>query len=122
MPIVHCSVAFLTLTGYEKDEIIGRNCRFLQNPHQCSTLSPRDLARVELENRQARQRLKAQIERGEEAQDTLINFTKTGEYFINLLTVIPIIWEDQDQENGTRDRRLFIGFQADKQKSWFGMK
>ena len=31
-PIVFCNVAFQTLTGYERAEIIGRNCRFLQGP------------------------------------------------------------------------------------------
>lgn len=31
-PIVYASPAFLTLTGYEKEEVLGRNCRFLQGP------------------------------------------------------------------------------------------
>ena len=29
-PIVGCNTAFMELTGYGKDEIIGRNCRFLR--------------------------------------------------------------------------------------------
>ena len=29
-PIVFANDAFLTLTGYARDEIMGRNCRFLQ--------------------------------------------------------------------------------------------
>lgn len=28
-PIVMCNAAFMSMTGYPKDEIIGRNCRFL---------------------------------------------------------------------------------------------
>ena len=28
-PIVECNQAFVTLTGYRSDEIIGHNCRFL---------------------------------------------------------------------------------------------
>ena len=31
-PIVFCNVAFQKLTGYARDEIIGRNCKFLQGP------------------------------------------------------------------------------------------
>lgn len=29
-PIVYCNAAFLDLTGYTKNEVLGRNCRFLQ--------------------------------------------------------------------------------------------
>ena len=29
-PLVYCNQAFVDLTGYDRDEIIGRNCRFLQ--------------------------------------------------------------------------------------------
>jgi PAS domain-containing protein len=31
-PIVLANQAFLDLTGYSADEVIGRNCRFLQGP------------------------------------------------------------------------------------------
>lgn len=31
-PIIACNAAFMTLTGYPEDEIIGRNCRFLAGP------------------------------------------------------------------------------------------
>ena len=31
-PIVFCNEAFQALTGYAKNEILGRNCRFLQGP------------------------------------------------------------------------------------------
>ncbi|KAH9322865.1 hypothetical protein KI387_017504, partial [Taxus chinensis] len=32
MPIVHASNLFLQLTGYSRDEVLGKNCRFLQGP------------------------------------------------------------------------------------------
>merc|ERR1711935_1069388 len=31
-PIVYVSQGFLTLTGYTLDQVLGRNCRFLQGP------------------------------------------------------------------------------------------
>jgi len=31
-PIVYASQGFLNLTGYELDQVLGRNCRFLQGP------------------------------------------------------------------------------------------
>ena len=31
-PIVYCSEGFCNLTGYQRSEVLGRNCRFLQGP------------------------------------------------------------------------------------------
>ena len=31
-PIIYASGGFLSLTGYKMDQILGRNCRFLQGP------------------------------------------------------------------------------------------
>ncbi|MEC3910181.1 LuxR C-terminal-related transcriptional regulator [Sphingobium sp. CR2-8] len=31
-PIVDCNAAFLALTGYTREEVVGRNCRFLSGP------------------------------------------------------------------------------------------
>ena len=32
LPITYCNIAMTKLTGYERGEICGRNCRFLQGP------------------------------------------------------------------------------------------
>lgn len=58
MPIVFANRAFRTLTGYNEEEVIGRNCRFLQgprtDPHQVSRirhgLANEDVVVVELLN------------------------------------------------------------------------
>ena len=31
-PLIGCSAGFATLCGYEMEEIVGRNCRFLLDP------------------------------------------------------------------------------------------
>ena len=31
-PIVYASESFIELTGYERSQVLGRNCRFLQGP------------------------------------------------------------------------------------------
>ena len=30
LPITHCNAAMTSLTGYDRGEIVGRNCRMLQ--------------------------------------------------------------------------------------------
>ena len=32
LPLVYVNEAFTRLTGYTSDEVLGRNCRFLQGP------------------------------------------------------------------------------------------
>src|ERR1700712_1654474 len=41
-PIVFVNAAFLKLTGYDREDVTGRNCRFLQGPATC----PEAVARV----------------------------------------------------------------------------
>ena len=37
IPIIYCNPAFEKLTGYSGEEVIGRNCRFLQGPDTDAT-------------------------------------------------------------------------------------
>ena len=71
-PIVYASDDFLTLTGYSQEEVLGRNCRFLQgtgtDPYKVETI------------REA-------VESGEDCSVTLVNYTSDGEPFWNSLFV-----------------------------------
>ena len=55
--------------------------------------------------------LRQRIKRGEEAQVRLVNYTKDGRKFFNLLTTIPIGWDENNKESGLR-MRYIVGFQA----------
>jgi PAS domain S-box-containing protein len=106
MPIVYCSEPFEHLTGYSSAEILGRNCRFLQ-------ISPRgdyNDQSVVTTNEVARKELREKFARGEEARVRFVNFRKDGEMFVNVLTTIPISWDDGDGEG----KRYIVGFQADE--------
>jgi PAS domain S-box-containing protein len=74
-PIVFVNAAFSRLTGFAHDEIIGRNCRFLQGP---------DTDRAEVA------RLRAAIDAREPIELELLNYRKNGETFWNRLLVSPV--------------------------------
>lgn len=74
-PIVFCNEAFQTLTGYDRDEIIGRNCRFLQGPET----SRDDVARV-----------RTAIEAQTDIAVDLLNYRKDGTPFWNALYLSPV--------------------------------
>lgn len=74
-PIIFANGAFLKLTGYSRDEIIGRNCRFLQGPDT-------DPADVE--------RLRTAIAAGEDAACEILNYRKDGSSFWNAVNLSPV--------------------------------
>lgn len=74
-PIIYCNPAFLEITGYSREDVIGRNCRFLQGPDT-------DPDSVE----QIRQALRD----GRECQVVLKNYRKDGKLFWNQLTISPV--------------------------------
>ena len=74
-PIIFANDAFLALTGYKRDEVIGRNCRFLQGPDT-------DPAGVET--------LRAAIAKGEDIALDILNYRKDGSTFWNALYLSPV--------------------------------
>lgn len=102
-PIIYVSDNFQNLTGYSRYDIVGRNCRFLQSP----TGAVEAGSKREFVENLAVFNLREAIKNGEEIQQSLINYRKGGAPFLNLLTMIPIPWENPDEY------RYFIGFQID---------
>ncbi|RPF72442.1 PAS domain-containing protein [Aurantiacibacter spongiae] len=75
MPIVFANRAFRELTGYPEDEIIGRNCRFLQGPET-------DRSQVA--------KLRNAIREEDVTVVELLNYRRDGSTFWNALHVGPI--------------------------------
>ncbi|KAG1660149.1 hypothetical protein FOA52_007806 [Chlamydomonas sp. UWO 241] len=90
-PIVFASDAFLDLTGYSREEVLGRNCRFLQG----EGTDPSTVAEI-----------RAAIAAGTEATVRILNYTKAGRPFWNLFTLAPMFGTDGVV-------RFFVGVQID---------
>jgi PAS domain S-box-containing protein len=78
-PIVHCNDAFVSLTGYARSEIIGRNCRFLSGPN--TEIEMTEKIRLGVRNQQP-----VLVE--------ITNYRKDGASFRNAVFVAPIFGED----------------------------
>ncbi len=90
-PIVYCNPAFCEQTGYPEDEVIGRNCRFLQGPAT-------DQATVK--------RIADALSARENVLEEIYNYRRDGRGFWNALHVSPIF--DADGQ-----LLYFFGSQAD---------
>ena len=90
-PIVFVNQAFLQITGYTADEVLGRNCRFLQGRDT-------DPERIDELRRAARERRPATVE--------LRNYRKDGTPFWNEVHISPV-----RDERGEVVR--FVGVQVD---------
>jgi PAS domain S-box-containing protein len=78
-PIVFVNQAFSKLTGFERSEILGRNCRFLQGPGT-------DMDDVK--------RLREAIAARVPIELDLLNYRKDGTHFWNRLLVSPVFADD----------------------------
>ncbi len=90
-PIVYANTAFARISGYPHGEIIGRNCRFLQGA---------DRDQPELET------IRSALKQHQGVEVTLRNYRKSGELFLNRLSIRPLV---------DRDGRLiyYLGVQYD---------
>ncbi len=75
-PIIFCNQAFEQLTGYSQDEIIGRNCRFLQG----QDTDPAAVVEI-----------RRQLHMQEDVHLELMNYRKDGSSFWNALFISPVI-------------------------------
>lgn len=91
LPIIYCNRAFSKLTGYRRSEILGKNCRFLQEEDR---------------GQEAITTMAKAIQKGEACHVVLRNYRKDGSLFWNELTITPLYDEDQKLTH-------FIGVQND---------
>jgi len=90
-PIVYANEAFELITGYSREEILGRNCRFLQGEDR---------------DQESLEKVRSAIKDKESVTVTIRNYRKDGEMFYNRLTIRPLF---------DRDGRLiyYLGLQYD---------
>jgi len=90
-PVIYANKVFEELTGYSREEIIGRNCRFLQG-------DDRDQEGIQEIHKALRERIEVEV--------TLRNYKKSGELFYNRLLIRPLY---DDSENVI----YYLGLQYD---------
>ena len=94
-PIVYANPAFERTTGYPKEEVVGRNCRFLQG---------------EDSDQPALEEVRLAVREGRECRVVLRNYRKDGSLFWNELYISPVYDEGGRLIN-------FVGVQNDVTES-----
>ncbi len=89
--VIYANAAFERITGYSREDVLGRNCRFLQGPQTSQS---------ELE------RLRQAILQGQDCLVVLQNYRADGSLFWNELHIAPVFNEEKHLTH-------FIGIQND---------
>nr|AML78906.1 putative LOV domain-containing protein [Pulsatilla vulgaris] len=87
-PIIYVNTGFELVTGYRAEEILGRNCRFLQ----CR--GPFAKRRHPLVDSTVVSEIRRCLDAGVEFQGDLLNFRKDGSPLMNSLRLTPIYGDD----------------------------
>lgn len=74
-PLIFINDGFQHLTGYSREEVLGKNCRFLQGPDT---------------NPAVVKKLRASVRDGEPCVVQLLNYRKDGKPFWNRLSISPV--------------------------------
>lgn len=88
-PIIYVNAVFEMVTGYRAEEVLGRNCRFLQ----CR--GPFAKRRHPLVDSAVVAEIRRCMDEGIEFQGELLNFRKDGSPLLNRLRLTPIYGDDE---------------------------
>nr|AML78758.1 putative LOV domain-containing protein [Aphanopetalum resinosum] len=88
-PIIYANTVFELVTGYRAEEVLGRNCRFLQ----CR--GPFAKRRHPLVDSTVVAEIRRCLEDGVEFEGELLNFRKDGSPLMNRLRLTPIYGDDE---------------------------
>lgn len=104
-PIVFVNDAFIKLTGYERSEILGHNCRFLQGPGT----NIDDIARI-----------RHALASSQPIEIDLVNYKKDGTSFWNRLFIKPVFHNEvltyffASQYDATLERERLVQLESDR--------
>jgi len=90
-PVIYANDAFERITGYPVEEVVGRNCRFLQG----DDTDPETVAKM-----------RRAVDNWEPVTVEVRNYRRNGEEFWNQVTIAPLYDDDGEPSH-------YVGFQQD---------